>query len=163
MQAVGQLHQEHADVRRHGENELAQVLGLLGALRLDFQARQLGHAIDQARDVLAEHAGDLVARGVGILDRVVQQAGDDRGGVELHLGQDAGHLDGMGEIRVARGAELGAVLLQAVDVGAIQHVLVRVRIVGLDPFNEFELPNHRNRPLYGDDCVHSTFNALLPG
>ena len=103
--------------------------------------------------LVAEQAGDLVARGVGVLERVVQQAGDDRGGVEPHLGQDAGDLDGMGEIGVARGAQLGAVLLQAIDVGAVQHVLVRIRIVGLHAFDEFELTNHGNHPLYGDDCA----------
>ena len=69
----------------------------------------------------------------------------------------------MGEVGIARRPQLRAVLPEAIDIGAIQHVLVRIGIVGLDPFNEFELPNHRNRPLYGDDCVHSTFNALLPG
>src|SRR5262249_55884037 len=77
-------------------------------------------------------------------------------GVELHLGQDARHLDGMGEIGVARGAQLGAMPLQPVDVGAIQHVLVRLGIVGLHPLYQFELTNHGNRPLYGDDCAHST-------
>ncbi len=163
VQAVGELHQQHADVGRHRQHELAQVLGFLGALRLDFEAAELGDAVDQAGDVLAEQAGDLVARGVGVLDRVVQQAGDDRGGVELHLGQDAGDLDGMGEIGVARGAQLGAVLLQAIDVGAVQHVLVRIRIVGLHALNEFELTNHGNRPLYGDDCAHSMLFARIAG
>jgi hypothetical protein len=85
VQAVGQLHQQHADVRRHGQHQLAQVLGFLGAFRLDLEARELGDAVDQPRDVLAEQAGDLVARGVGVFERVVQQAGHDRGGVEPHL------------------------------------------------------------------------------
>ena len=129
----------------------------------NFEAAELGDAVDQAGDVLAEQAGDLVARGVGVLDRVVQQAGDDRGGVEPHLGQDAGDLDGMGEIGVARGAHLGAVLLQAIDVGAVQHVLVRIGIVGLHALDQFELTNHGNRPLYGDDCAHSMLFARIAG
>ena len=161
VQAVGELHQQHADVGRHGEYQLAQVLGLLGALGLDFQPAELGDAIDQARDVFAEHARDLVTRGVGVLDRVVQQAGDDRRGVELHLGQDAGHFDGMREIRIARRTQLAAVLLQAIDIGTVERVLVRFRIVGLYTFNEFELTDHGNRPLYGDDCAFSTQNARI--
>ena len=124
---------------------------------------ELGDAVDQLGDVVAEQPGDLVARGVGVLERIVQQAGDDRRGVEPHLGQDAGDLDRMGEIGVARGAQLGAVLLQAVDIGAVQHVLVRVRIVGLHALDEFKLTNHGNRPLYGDDCAHSTLNARMAG
>ena len=161
VQAVGELHEQNPDVRRHREHQLAQVLGFLGALGLDFQPRQLGHAVDQARDVLAEQARDLVARRVGILEGVVQQPGNDRGRIEFHLGQDAGHLDGMGEIRIAGGPELVAVSLQPIDVGAIQRILVRLRIVGLYALNEFELTNHRNHALYGADCVYSTTIARI--
>ena len=163
VQAVGELHQQHADVRRHGQHQLAQVLGLLRTLRLDFESGELGDAVDQARNVLAEQSGDLVACGVGILERVVQQAGDDRIRVEPHLGQDAGNFDRVREIGVARGTELVAVLLQAIDVGAVQHVLVRIRIVGMYALDEFKLTNHDNRPLYGDDCVHSTAIARIAG
>src|SRR5579872_4974073 len=67
----------------------------------------------------------------------------------------------MGEIGVTRGPQLGAVLLQAIHVGAIQHVLVRIRIVGMHLFDEFKLPNHRNPPLYGDDCARSTAIAHI--
>src|SRR6266852_235329 len=65
-------------------------------------------------------------------------------------------IDGVGEIGGARGAQLGAVLLQPVDIGAVQHLLVRIGIVGLHALDEFKLTNHDNRPLYGDDCAHST-------
>src|SRR5476651_1343979 len=92
-----------------------------------------------SRAMSSPNMPEISSRGVGVLDRVVQQAGDDRGGVELHLGQDAGHLDRMGEIGVARGAQLGAMLLQPVNVGAIEHVVVRLGIVGLHAFDEFKL------------------------
>ena len=46
-------------------------------------------------DVLAEQLVDLGARRVGILDRVVQQRGDDRRIVELEVGQDRGDLERM--------------------------------------------------------------------
>ena len=73
VQTVGQLHQQHADVLRHGQHQLAEILRLLGLVRLQLDARQLGDAVDQARDLLAEQLLDLLERGVGILDRVVQQ------------------------------------------------------------------------------------------
>ena len=92
VQPVGELDQQHPDVRRHRQHQLAQILRFLGAFGLDLEPGQLGHAIDQSGDILAEHAGDLVAGRVGVLQRVVQQAGHDRGGIELHLGQDTGHL-----------------------------------------------------------------------
>ena len=38
-------------------------------------SRQLGDAVDQLGDLVAEQPVDLVARGVGVLDAFVQQAG----------------------------------------------------------------------------------------
>ena len=59
MQPVGELDEQHPDVARHGEQELAQVLrgALAFALRLDLG--QLGDAVDQPGDVLAEMLLDL--------------------------------------------------------------------------------------------------------
>ena len=54
VQTVGQFHQQDADIRRHGEHELAEVLRVLGVVRLQFDARELGHAVDEAGDLLAE-------------------------------------------------------------------------------------------------------------
>ena len=71
-----------------------------------------------------------------------RQAGDDRGGVELHLRQQAGDLDRVREIRVARGAQLRAVRLHGIDIGAVERVLVRLRVVGLDLLDQLELPHH---------------------
>jgi hypothetical protein len=46
VQAVGELHQQHADVVRHREQQLAEVLGLGRLRRLELQLVQLGHAVD---------------------------------------------------------------------------------------------------------------------
>ena len=54
VQPVGQLDQQHADVPAHRQDQLAEILRLLGAVRLQFQPGQLGDAIDQAGDFLAE-------------------------------------------------------------------------------------------------------------
>ena len=113
VQPVGELDQQHADVLGHREHELAEILRLLGLVRLHFDARQLGDAVDQPGDLGAEQPLDVVERRDRVLDRVVQQAGNDRGGVELHLREQARDLDRMREIRVARGAQLRAVRLHA--------------------------------------------------
>jgi len=54
VKPVGELDQDDAHVARHGEQHLAEVLGLrvLGALELD--AVELGDAVDQLGDRLAE-------------------------------------------------------------------------------------------------------------
>ena len=58
---------------RHGEDQLAEVLSLFGAIGLQFDPRQLGHPVDQARDVRPEQFFDVFVGGVGVFDRVVQQ------------------------------------------------------------------------------------------
>ena len=50
----------------------------------------LGHALDDVRDVLAELLADFLGRGKRVLDHVVQQAGGNADRVEFHVGQDVG-------------------------------------------------------------------------
>ena len=104
--------------------------------------RQLGHAVDQARDVLAEMLLDLFRGGERVLDRVVEDRGGDRLVVELQVGEDPGDFDRMAEIGVARGAHLRAVRLHREDVGAVDQPLVRVGIVGADLLDQFILSQH---------------------
>ena len=54
VQAVGELDQQHADVVGDRQQQLAQVLGLLGLARDEFQPLQLGEALDQRADLMAE-------------------------------------------------------------------------------------------------------------
>jgi hypothetical protein len=72
VQPVGQLDQQHADVVRHREQEFAEILGGALALGLRLDLGELGDAVDHARDILAEQALDVLGRGDGILDRVVE-------------------------------------------------------------------------------------------
>ncbi len=139
VQAVGQLDHQHPHVARDGQDELAQVLRLADVLGVQLQARQLGHALDQFADLFAEHLVDVLAGGGGVLDHVVQQGRDDGRGVQLVVGEDAGHLDRVGEIGVAGGARLAAVHAHGVDVGAVQQGLVGRRVVALDPFDQLIL------------------------
>ena len=142
VQPVGQLDQEHADVVRHRQQELAEILGFAARLRTQLDLRELGDTVDQLRHFLAEEVLDLLQGGDRVLDRVVQQGGDDGGAIQAIFGQDAGNLERMGEVRIARGAGLRAVRHHGKDVGAIQQLLVRSRIVGTDLLDEFILPDH---------------------
>ena len=143
VEPVGELDQQDADVVRHGEQELAQILGgaLILALRLDLG--ELGDAVDEPGDVLAEQLLDLGRGRQRVLDRVVEDGGDDRLVVEMEVGEDAGDLDRMAVIGVARGAGLRAVRLHREDVGAVEQRLVGVGIVAPDLLDQFILPEHR--------------------
>ena len=77
VQAVGELDQQHAHVVGDGEQELAEVLGLLGLLRDEVELLDLGQAVDERADLVAEQLVDLLARRLGVLDRVVQHRGGD--------------------------------------------------------------------------------------
>ncbi|MNL57031.1 hypothetical protein D3C87_1805650 [compost metagenome] len=103
MQAVSQLHQQDPHVFRDRQNKLAQVLGLARVLGLKLQPRQLGHALDQDGNLLAEHGGDVIAGGGCVLNNIVQQGGDDGRRIQPVIGQDTRDLDRMGEIGIARG------------------------------------------------------------
>jgi hypothetical protein len=88
--AIGELHQNHADVLRHRDDHLAEVLRLLLLLRergRSGEFGELGHPIHQLSDFRAEQLGKLFDGGQGVLDRVVEQPGDDRRLVQLELRQ----------------------------------------------------------------------------
>jgi hypothetical protein len=88
VQAVGELDQDHAQVLRHREHELAVVLCLRVLAALELNARQLGHTLDEAGDLLAELRPDVVDLDPGVLDRVVQKRGGESCLVEAELGED---------------------------------------------------------------------------
>ena len=62
VQAVGELDQKHAGVIGDGEQKLAEILGLLRVLGDEVEFAELGQAVDQPADLLAERLVDL-ARG----------------------------------------------------------------------------------------------------
>ena len=146
MQAVGELDQEHPGVVRDGEQQLAKILGLLGVPGHEIELPELGQAVDQPADLFAERLVDLLARHRRVFDGVVQHGRDDGRVIDLELGQDGRDFERVGEIGIARGALLAAMRLHREHVGAIQQLLVGVRIVAADPLHQLVLPHHRLWP-----------------
>ena len=101
VQAVGELDQQDADVAAHRQHQLAEVLRLLGPVRVQFELGELGHAIDEGGDLGPEAAFEVGAGDGGVFDHVVQQGGGDRGAVEPVAGQDAGDRERVGDVGVA--------------------------------------------------------------
>ena len=104
MEPVGELDQDDADVADHGEQHLAQVLGLLVLVGADRQLRDLGLALDDATHDGAEALLDLLEGDGRVLDRVVEQPGDHGVAVEVHLGQQRRDRHRVGDVRLARAA-----------------------------------------------------------
>jgi hypothetical protein len=72
----------------------------------------------------------------------VQQGSGNGGVIELELGEDGRHLEGMGKIRIARGALLVTVRLHGVHVRPIEQSLVGAWVVFQDPVDQLVLAHH---------------------
>jgi hypothetical protein len=145
VQPVGQLDEEHAHIVGNRQKQLAEIFRLLGALRYQIELLDLGQAFDKDADILAEQAVDLVPRRGRVLDRVVQERNGDGRFIEAHIGEDRGHFERMGNIRIAAGPLLLAVLLHGIDVSLVQQGLVDVRLVSLHALHELVLAHHVGR------------------
>ena len=142
VQAVGELDQQHPHIVGDSQQQLAEVLGLLGLLRNQVELLELGEALDQRGDFGAEQPVDFLACRRRVLDRVVQHRRDDRRVVEAQIGEDSRDFQRMAEIGVAGSAQLSAMRLHGVDVGAVQQVLVGVRIVFPNAIDKLVLSHH---------------------
>ncbi len=143
VKPVRELDEQHAYVARHGEQELPEIFRRPLALALRLDLAELGDPVDQSGDVGPEQFLDLLRSRDRILDRVVEDRGDDRLVVEAEVGEDSGHFDRVAVIRIARRPFLGAVRFHREDIGAVDHRLVGVRVVGPYFLEKFILSKHR--------------------
>ena len=146
VQAVGELDDQDADVPGHRDDHLPDGLCLRRRTVLDLV--QLGHAVDEGGDVLTEVAAQLTQGVRGVLDGVVQQGRADRLGVHAELGEDRGHREGMGDVRVARLALLVLMPVRGDRIGTLHRPHVRFRVMCADGLNQrFEDRVHAGPPL----------------
>ena len=107
VKTVGQLDEHDADIPGHGKDHLPERLGLSLLPVGKIQLIQLGDAIDQIGDFIAELCTDRIeGDSFAVLDRIVQQAGSNGRRVDHQLGEDGGDNTGMSEIRLTGFAEL---------------------------------------------------------
>ncbi len=102
MQAVGELDNDDADVFAHGNEHLAERFSLLVGKRFHLDLGDLGYAIDQFGNRIAEHIRHLLLCGNGVFHRVVQQGSNKRFDIHVKVGQDNGNLYGMNHECFAR-------------------------------------------------------------
>ena len=130
VQAVGEFDDEHPDVLGHRHDHLADGLGL-GGLPVGHLV-ELGDAVDQQRDLVAEVGPQLGQRVVGVFDRVVQQGRREHRRLHPQLGEDRGDRERVGDVRVARLAGLAAVGPLGHCVGPLDERDVGLRVGGPD-------------------------------
>ena len=132
VQAVGQLDEHHAHVGHHGQQHLAHVFGLAVFAVGELDLVDLGDAFDDVRHLVAKFGVDVLAGSGRVFDGVVQQAGGDGGRVQLHLGQNFRNFKGMNDVRLAGGAHLPGMVLDAKFPGFANEADVFAGAVGLN-------------------------------
>ena len=116
VQPVGHFDEYDADVGEHRGEYFFEILGLR-AFRI-VEAVELGEAVHDFGDFGAKTLLNFVERHVGIFHHVVQKGANDRRRAEADfLHANAGHLDGVQNVRLARLAPLLAVRLDGHLVG----------------------------------------------
>ena len=90
---------------------------------------------------LQADAHDLLAR-VARPNLKVQDGCDNRRIIELEIGEDGSNFERMGKIRITRSTLLRAMRFHGVDIGTVQKILVRLRIISPHAIDEFILPHH---------------------
>ena len=126
VQPVGDLDHQHPRIAGHRDDHLADGLALGGGA--EHHLVEFGDPVDEVADLLAEVGGQRLQRVTGVLDGVVQQRGDQRGGVHAELGEDVRDRQRMGDVRVAGAAELLGVPLLGDLVRPLQHRQVGLRV-----------------------------------
>ncbi len=129
VEPVSELDQDHADVVRHGQEHLADVLGLLLLVGEGAELGQLGDAVDQLGDLGAELLLEIVDRVVGVLRDVVEERRLDRCPVQTELGQDLRHGQWVGDVRLAADPSLQLVRTARERVGLVHLGQVRACVV----------------------------------
>jgi hypothetical protein len=94
VQAIGQLHDDDADVIDHGQQHFAEALGLAFPGVEDIELAELGDAVDATGHLVAETLADFVGGHASVFDEVVQEAGFDGDEVHAHAGQDVATMRG---------------------------------------------------------------------
>ena len=87
-----------------------------------------GYAVDEVTDLGAELLGQRLQRVAGVLDGVVQQRRDQRGGVHADLRGDRRHRQRVRDVRVPRLTEHPLMQMLRQIIGAGEHLRVRPRV-----------------------------------
>jgi len=132
VEPVRQLDEDHPDVLGHGQEHLADVLGLLLLVRQRAELGQLGHAVDETRDVRPEPLLEVAEVIVGVFGDVVEQRRGHGHGVDPELGQDLGGGERMGDVRLTGRPFLALVRLGREAVRPFDGLEVGLRVVLVD-------------------------------
>ena len=149
MEPVGELHQQHADVAGHRQDELLEVLRLRRFLRHEVELVELGHPVDQLRNIGAEAHFDVADVDLGVFHHIMQQARNDGHLVEAHISQQVRNPDRMGVISLAGIALLGAVMLYGKIIRLAEQFRPHSGMIGANLRDQLRTGRHRRQRIGG--------------
>jgi len=144
VEPIRQLDEDDPDVPRHGQDHLAEVLGLSLLPRGEAQGVQLGHPLHEEEDVLAKPLPDLIRADVGVLDAVVEQRCTDGRHVQPELRQVPRNTEGVYYVWLTGLALLPLVGCRGKLGGPLDGLNVRIGEIAADSLGY--IFQHRNLP-----------------
>ena len=142
MQPVGELDHDHPDIVRHGQNHLADVLGLGLFPGIELHLADLGHPFHNEGHILAELAHQICPGGNGVLDGIVQKPGGNGRRIQLQAGQNIGHFKGMRKIGLPGQSDLTGMGGGGKNIGLLNEPLLERGKIGADLVQDFVDSNH---------------------
>ena len=165
MQAIGQLHQDHADVVDHRQQHLAEVFRLPLFARRKGDGADLGDALHHVSDFGPEMLLDFFDRRQRVFDDVVEQAGGNCHRIEPHVGQDARHFQRMHQVRLSRMPYLTLVLERRKDVRPAQELALLIRGVAAHALKQVFKSDHfpaKTGKLVSNRSIGSLLTLVIP-
>ena len=101
VQAVGQLDHDDPQIPGHRQEHLAEIFRLGFPLGIELNLGQLADAVHQFSDFRPEARAELILVVMRVLDDIMQQGGLQGFLVEADVGEDAGHRQGVEDVRLA--------------------------------------------------------------
>ncbi len=132
MESVTKLDQNDADIICHRQDHLADTLGLPGFGTPKGQTAQLGHALNNMGNLWAKHFCEFLGSCASVLHNIVEEGSGQTDCVQLQLGQESGHLKGMGQIRFSGKPHLTIMDPGRIDVRSFHQAQISFRVVGAD-------------------------------
>ena len=141
MQTVCQLHQQHSDIFRHGQEQLAKILGLFRLVRLQLQLAELRYTINETADLISKRRSissnvATVSSTVSCSKPVTIDAVSSFFSEKIPATSTGCEKYGSPEAR------LRAVRLHGENISAVESFLIRARIVTTNHFHKLILTHH---------------------
>src|SRR4030095_5285591 len=98
---IGKFVEQDSDIADHGQKHLAEVLSLLFMSGGELDLGNLGDAIDNLIDLVAELFPQLLGRDECVFENVMKQTCGDGCCIKPELGQNVSHFKRMSQVRLA--------------------------------------------------------------